>query len=166
MPTPFVGEHDIVFGLATPSAAASSSSTAGAVTTDAPKMTDAPTTTDVPAITDILDTALQIIGTQVITTATDVASAKRRRDRRFAIPLPQHVQVKRHPPVGAKIRRAPQADSTPAALSSRELIPAQTSLVLDFSLNLPRLEPPTPGLLPRARRTRFYPIQQLGALTL
>ncbi|KAL2053808.1 hypothetical protein ABVK25_005737 [Lepraria finkii] len=52
------------------------------------------------------------------------------------------------------------------SLSSRELIPAQTSLVLDFSLNPPRLGPPTPGLLPRAPRTRFYPIQQLGALTL
>ena len=108
VPTPSVGEHDIVFGLATPSAAASSFSTAGANTTDAP------TTTDAPPITGILDTNLQIVGALIITTATDATPAKRRRERPFAVPLTQSVKAKRHPPVGAKFRRAPQADSTPA----------------------------------------------------
>ena len=104
MPNPSVEEHDIVFGLATPSAAASSSSTAGADTTDAPP------------ITCILDTNLQIVGAPITTTATDATPGKRRRDRPFVVPLPQSVKAKRHPPVGAKFRRAPQADSTPAGL--------------------------------------------------
>lgn len=50
------------------------------------------------------------------------------------------------------------------SLSSRELISAQTSLVLGFSLNLPRLGPLTPGLLPRAPEldsTQFSSLERL-----
>ena len=98
------GNMTSFLGLATPSAAASSSSTARADTTDAPP------------ITCILDTNLQIVGAPITITATDATPAKRRRDRPFAVPLPQSVKAKCHPPVGTKFRRAPQADSTPVGL--------------------------------------------------
>ena len=158
VPTPSVGGHDIVFGLATPSAAASSSSTAGADTTDAP------TTTDAPPITSILDTNHQILGAPITTTATDATPAKRRQDRPFAVPLPQSVKAKCHPPIGAELRRAPQPDSGPVSpyLYGKSSL-RRRAWSWSSASTYPRLGPLTIGLLPRAPRTRFYPIQHLEA---
>ena len=108
VPTPSVGEYDIVFALATPSGPSSGeTATSGtAPTTVPPGTTNTAATASTASITSI---------TPSPTTTTNPAVAKRWRHRSLVLPLPLSVNAKHRALVGAKFRRAPQATTTTAA---------------------------------------------------
>ena len=105
VPTPSVGQYDIVFAVTTPSISGTASitvppgttSTAGTVSTAS--ITSTPSASMLP----------RADSTPSPTTTTNTAVAKRWRHRSFVLPLPLSINAKRSALYGAKFRRASQA---------------------------------------------------------
>ena len=102
VPTPSVGEYDIVFGVTTPG---SSSGTASV--TAPPGITSTTGTASTASITSTN-------GTPSPTTTTNAAVAKRRRHRSFVAPLPLSINAQRRALDGAKVRRSTDTTAVPA----------------------------------------------------
>ena len=123
VPTPSVGQYDIVFGVATPSATTSLSSSVGTATSGTASITVAPGTTSTAgtaSIASITSTPSPSVSSSAgvvpnPTTTMNPAVAKRWRHRSFVFPLPLSINAKHRALVGAKFKRAPQATTTIAA---------------------------------------------------
>ena len=119
VPTPSVGEYDIVFALATPSDPSSGETviTGAASTTVPPGTTTKAASAGTTSITSTpsLSVPSSASITPSPTTTTNPAVAKRWRHRSLVLPLPLSVNAKHRALIGAKFRRAPQATTTTAA---------------------------------------------------
>ena len=156
VPTPSVGQYDIVFALVTPSV----SSSVGTATTDTASITVAPSITsiagsdNIESMTGIASTASitstpstsipsSADGTPSPTTMTNAAVAKRWRHRSFVLPLPVSSNSKRRALYGAKFRRASQATTA---------VPAgQFHLIIEGTY--PCADEPGLGLQPQPSQT-------------
>lgn len=123
VPTPSVGQYDIVFAVATPSVSTSVPSSVGTATDGTASVTvsSGTTTTAATASTaSITSTPSSSVPssasiTPSATTKTNPAVAKRWRHESLVLPLPLPFNAKHQALVGAKFRRAPQATTTTAA---------------------------------------------------
>ena len=116
VPTPSVGQYDIVFAVTTLSASTSVSSSVGTATSGTASTTTPPGTTSTAgtastaSITSAPSASVppSADGIPSLTT-TNTAVAKRWRHRSFVAPLPLPINAKRRTLQGAKFRRASQA---------------------------------------------------------
>ena len=111
VPTPSVGEYDIVFAVTT------SVSSSGTASMTAPPGT--PSTTGTGSTASITSSPSASVPTSTtdetsLTTTTNTAVAKRRRHRSFVAPLPLSINAQRQALYGAKFRRASDATAVPA----------------------------------------------------
>ena len=122
IPTPSVGQYDIVFGVATPSATTSLSPSVGTATSGTASITVVPGTTGTAgtaSTASITSTPSPSVSSSAGVTSSPTTTtnpvAKRWRHRSFVLPLPLSINAKHRAIVGAKFRRAPQATTTIAA---------------------------------------------------